>query len=208
MWSTFYAGDASLIESSIRRSETRLGGVESFEFSGGLSCPFLMPDDFAKLLGEESGGYWDLRQGNLLGEEERGLYQVPVSECDRLIALHGSRMSEFSRKWNDEGRELKQRPPRRRGLPAFWKIGIGISCGLMAATLPRSSTPDLVILSVWFVGFAALAAFRAKAEKASAIRRAQRRDVDIDWTPQIEELKSFLKSARQRGLQVYYFWSL
>ncbi|QJE98399.1 hypothetical protein [Luteolibacter luteus] len=208
IWSTFYAGDSTLIESSIRREETRIEGAEEFDLSGGLSCPSFMPEDFAKLLCEGPGGYWDLGQENLLVEAERGLYRMPDSECDRLIAVSGGQIKEFSLKWNEERREQLGKPSRRRELPAFWKIGIGISFGLMAAILPRSSTPGLVILLIWFLCFSALAVFRAKAKRASEIRRAQRRNIDIDWSPQLEGLKDFLKSARQQGLPVYYFWSL
>lgn len=206
LFSTFYAGDLSRVRALVEGTEAKVEDVESYEFSGGLFQPFLMPNDFANLLGDSPGAYWDLERGNLLEENsESGLYRIPGVECDRLIALNHGQMARFSHAWNAKRRQVQSKRPAGRKLSAFWKIALGMTGGLLAGNLSdrNLSTTELVLLVGWLFGWTGLALFRAKRQS-----RARKPLSDIDWSEKLRGLQDFLVTARRQGMPVYYFWSV
>jgi hypothetical protein len=210
LWSIFYAGDLARIEPSIRRCQTEIDGVRSFDFSGGLSHPFLMPEDFATLLGDVPGTFWDLRNGNILEESEAGLYPVPDAECDRLIALAETRVHEFSQDWNRKRRQRQQKPPVSRGRSAFWTISFASLAGLLPGMLRDRilSHGELQTLAIWLACFLLIGFLRARSRSRRKARNEERIEIDVDWAPEIKRLQNFLKTSRHQGQPIYYFWSL
>jgi hypothetical protein len=87
--STFHAGDPTLIEAAARKGDlefSRLPGVRGIDFSGGISRPFLFPEDFQTLTGGGADSFWSLKDNNLLKGEEQGLHRVPAKEVDRSLS--------------------------------------------------------------------------------------------------------------------------
>jgi hypothetical protein len=210
--SIFYAGDRDVIERSVEQGELNMSEaakVQMFDFSGGISCPWLFPGDFLILTKGGSSSFWHLRDENLAGEQEHGFYRLPESELGKLQSLSEDGLREFSESWNTR---RKNETSKYHSRPiwwskAYWKITLGGLAGFLAGSIAGHGDRMAVIMLVTWIICATVAGLW--------LNRSQRRhrknfpaEPGMDWVPVLRELQRFLTRARENGLSVYYYWSL
>lgn len=213
LFSTFYSGAAAVIETSIKEGKVDLSGdasVKLADFSGGLAQPYLFPDDFAALTGGGVPSFWNLMSGSVFESEEHGLYRVPHTVCERLLALSGHELSEFSHAWSARRAEAAARSRRDHSIwrsAAFWKITGGGAAGLLIASIMnRGDSLSLMTLAGWLLCTLSVGVWLDTSQRRRWKKR--RRDEAVDWVAPLKHLQHFLAEARERGSPVYYYWSL
>lgn len=211
LFSTFYSGDAGLIENAARNGDfdfSEQPGVKGLDFSGGLAQAFMFPEDFLALTGGGLKSFWTLKSKSLTNGEDQGLYRVPDAECDRIVRLQEATLSGFSTEWNRRRVEDAARIERSRSIwrsRPYWSITGGISFGILLSYManPGSVVP-LIVLAVWLALAVVFALYVTRRRKLKANHRPK----PVDWSMRIRDLQRFLREARQSGSPVYYHWSL
>lgn len=213
LFSVFYAGDSSVIESAIKdgRIDVSSGtAVQRIDFSGGIAHPYIFPSDFLALTEGGASSFWHLKKGSLVEGDEHGFYRLPDKECDKLIGLTDDVILGFSRAWNARLTEDYVRSERAASIwrsAAFWKITGGGSLGLLlSCIIDRGSSLSLAMLAGWLV---CTLSFGVWLDRSRRRRRKNRgREKAVDWVTPLKELRGFLLEARRTGSSVYYYWSL
>jgi hypothetical protein len=202
-----------VLEAAARKSDlefSRLPGVRGIDFSGGISRPFLFPEDFLTLTGSGADSFWTLKDNSIVEGEEQGLHQVPMTEVDRILGLTSGALRRFSEGWNHRRQEARARATHRRSIwrsRPYRAITGGISLGLlMAYGMDHSSATPLVLLGAWVT--AAVAAGIWTERRRAAARSGRPKAEPVDWVGPLTELQAFLHEARSESQAVYYYWSL
>ncbi|MCC6233948.1 MAG: hypothetical protein IT580_14985 [Verrucomicrobiales bacterium] len=213
LFSTFYAGEAGVLEAAARAGSTpydTLPGVRSFDFSGGLLQHYLFPEDFQRLGQSGPDAFWSLTSASLAPGSDEGFHRVPEKECDRLAALPDAALRAFSRDWNERRAlqivRLTQSCSIWRSRP-YYSITGGVTLGLLYSYVAHpESKAALFLLGAW-LGMAATFGILKERRRRQRLRHRPTAE-PVDWVPRLREWQVFLREARRHTTPVYYHWSL